>query len=101
MTGFIFTCSLLCTAALQADPAVLQRAETNVMRHILEAVIPVVPAPTAGAQRESGRSGCCGTVVRMPAPGDTAPRRTVLSRNPVCGRSQFVRMHPIRAPAGA
>ncbi len=40
MTGFVFTFSLFCTAVLNSDPAVLQRAELAAVRQIIEAVIP-------------------------------------------------------------
>ncbi|MBE0645197.1 MAG: hypothetical protein IH600_14030 [Bacteroidetes bacterium] len=40
MTGFVFTFSLFCTAILNSDPAVLQRAELAAVRQIIEAVIP-------------------------------------------------------------
>ena len=42
MTGFVFTFSLLCTAALQADPAVLQRPENGILRPFIEAALPAV-----------------------------------------------------------
>lgn len=40
MTGFVFTFSLFCTAVLNTDPAVLQRAELSAVRQLIEAVVP-------------------------------------------------------------
>ncbi len=40
MTGFVFTFSLFCTAVLNTDPAVLQRAELSSVRQLIEAVVP-------------------------------------------------------------
>jgi hypothetical protein len=40
MTGFVFTFSLFCTAVLNTDPAILQRAELTAVRQMIEAVVP-------------------------------------------------------------
>lgn len=101
MTGFIFTCSLLCTAALQTDPGVLQRTDAGVMRQILEIVIPALPVRVPLPVRK-----CCGTP-QMNVSFRTNVFAEALSRHippemPESGAGRhIVRMHPIRAPSCA
>jgi hypothetical protein len=101
MTGFIFTCSLLCTAALQTDPGVLQRTDASVMRQILEIVIPALPVRVPLPVRK-----CCGAAqmhvsFRTDVSADGSSRH-VSPAMPGCATGkQIVRMNPIRAPSCA
>ncbi len=99
MTGFVFTFSLFCTAVLNTDPAVLQRAELAAVRQIIEAVI-----PEARLHRVLGKGQTQPLFTNTLPPGHRSryslPKRRFevhsASPFPVC---RFLIARPIRAPA--
>lgn len=101
MTGFVFTFSLLCTAALQADPAILQRPESGILRPFLEAALPSVRLHGTRTRAESrvppvgidGRDAPpCGMSL---VPGSTLSPEYQLPQRPTR------RLRPIRAPTAS
>ncbi|MDT8323063.1 MAG: hypothetical protein RRA94_03045 [Bacteroidota bacterium] len=98
MTGFVFTFSLLCTAALQADPAILQRPETGVLRPLLEAALPAVHLNTTRNHGEL-RVPVTGTLGSgIPACNVAAPRGTAITMEYRIAQLPLRRLRPIRAP---
>jgi len=98
MTGFVFTFSLLCTAALQADPAILQRPESGILRPLFEAALPAVRVHASRSRGEI-RVPPAGIEGRQASPCASALLHgTARSREyPLTQRSNR-RLRPIRAP---
>lgn len=97
MTGFVFTFSLLCTAALQADPAILQRPETGILRPFLEAALPAVRLNAARSH-----SDFCAPVAAVrgqdASPDVRMPRGTAIIPEYPPALHPTRRQRPIRAP---
>ncbi|MCB2204240.1 hypothetical protein KQI65_05775 [bacterium] len=96
MTGFVFTFSLLCTAALQADPAVLQRPEAAILRPLLEAALPAAHLTSARGSELRVHPVC--TRRSTSEEGIDTYRTTFLCREYRAPVPPLRRHRPIRAP---
>jgi hypothetical protein len=98
MTGFVFTFSLLCTAALQADPAVLQRPESGILRPFIEAALPAVQTSIPIRVQRYRIVPVCGTeATRLVFPTILRHANTISAIRPVT-QAGGSRAHPIRGP---
>ncbi len=100
MTGFVFTFSLLCTAALQADPAILQRPEMGILRPFLEAAMPVVQQLPI-VSRERHLHPVSGRKRGIPADDDAGYRRAAAPVEYKVPQFRPGRLRPIRGPTVA
>ena len=99
MTGFVFTFSLLCTAALQADPALLQRPEAAILRPLLVAALPASQLTAVGTTGTTPVQSTCAVIV---TPADAPAGQQALASRPLhrlARRAPGTFLRPIRAPA--